>query len=139
MLAASRAGDELAHAVEGDAGLLAAGQHAPDHPRQEAEPAEVGDEQGQRADVERAGRQGAGADEQHEPEPDVGGALAERHHALVEHAVADRRVAGGASTSPRSRASMASVASLTLTVVAAAITSPTSPVTAAVASRSAAR
>ena len=84
-------GDELAHAVDGDRRLLAAGEHAPDHPRQEAEPAEVGDEQGQRLDVERARRQRPGADEQHEPEPDVGGALAERHHALVEHAVAHGR------------------------------------------------
>ena len=84
------AGDQLAHAVDGDRRLLAAGQHAPDHPRQEAQVAEVGDEEGERPDVERTGCQGTGADEQHEPEPDVGRALAERHDALVEDAVAHR-------------------------------------------------
>ena len=52
-------GDELAHPVERHTGLLAPRQHAPDHPRQEAEPAEVRDEQRQRADVECTGRDGA--------------------------------------------------------------------------------
>ena len=86
-------GDEHAHPVEGDAGLLAAGEQAPDHPRQEAQPAEVGGEQRERADGEAAVGDRRGADDEHDAEADVGGAVAEGEHALAEHPVAYRRLA----------------------------------------------
>ena len=73
------------------------------------------------------------------PKPDVGGALGERLHAVVEHAVADGRVRGGGRRACSRWASVGSVASFTFTVVAAAIRSPTKPLTAPAAARSAER
>ena len=89
MLSSSLVGDQSTHAAERDPGLLAASQHPADHARQEAEPTDVCGEHGELADVERARRQRPGRDQQHQAQADVGGALAERLHAVVEHAVAD--------------------------------------------------
>ena len=81
----------------------------------------------------------AGGDEQHEAEPDVGGALGERLHAVVEHAVAHGRVAAGVDERAQVERVVWVLAPFTFTVVAAAITSPRKPLTAPAASRSAAR
>jgi hypothetical protein len=86
-------GDQLAHPVERDAGLLATREHAANHARQEAQPSEIGREQRERAEIERPGRDRSGAHEQHETQADVGRTLAERHHALFEDTVAHGRVA----------------------------------------------
>ena len=81
-------GDQQAHAVEGDGDLFAAGEHASHHPWEEAQPTEVRREHGQVADAELARSHRPRRGEQHQAETDVGCALAERPHALVEHAIA---------------------------------------------------
>ena len=58
--------------------------------RQEAQPSEVGGEQGKRADTEAPAGDRRGADDQDETEADIGRAVAEGEHALAEDAVANR-------------------------------------------------